>query len=143
MDEYTFSASLTEFPDVDEWINNLKKSVGPILSYGICAEFAKLIGRENCDSGLASVIRSARRYSNNTLPPEKFEKAMADAETSKDSGNYGGTIGMLISAIYRGDVSETINLVVLVMCYWQDRPLTEAYKGIMRTINKLNKELEK
>ena len=143
MDEYTFPASLTEFPDVDEWINNLKKSVSPTLSYGICAEFAKLIGRENYGSNLASIIRVARIFSNGTSSLEKFEDVLADVTSNKDCCNYEGTIGMLMAAISRGDVAETIRLVMFILCYWQDTPFTEAYKRIMRTINKINKELGK
>ena len=141
--ELTFSATLNELPGVYEWINNLKKSVSPTLSYGICAKFAKLIGRENYGNNLASIIRVARRFSNGTASLEKFEDVLADVTSNKDCSNYEATIGMLMSAISRGDISETIILVEFTLCYWQDRPFTEVCKRIMRTINKINKEVER
>ena len=141
--ECTFFTSHPELPGVDEWIDRLKKTVSPVLSYGICAEFAKLVCKNGCDRDLSSAIRAARRYSNGTLTGDKFTLVIADAEISNAHGDYAGTIGMLITAIYRGDVVETINLVEFVMCYWMDREINAVHKEIMRVIEKVNKELER
>lgn len=143
MVECTFSTSHPELPGVDEWIEQLKKSVKPILSYGICAEFAKLVCKKGCDRELLSVIHAARRYSNGTVSLEKFEQTIAAAEIINTHNDYGGTIGMLIAAISRGDLTETINLVVFVMCYWLDKRLIEVQEEIMRVIAKVNRELKK
>lgn len=141
--ECTFSTSHPELPGVDEWIEQLKKSVNQVLSYGICAEFAKLVCKKGCDRELLSVIRAARRYSNGTLSLEKFEQVIADAEMSNSHYGYTGDIGMLITAISRGDLTETINLVEFVMCYWLDKRLIEVQEEIMRVIAKVNREVKK
>lgn len=133
----------TPFPIVNSYIDVWKRTFSPIVSYGICAEFAKLVSRRARDPGLSSVIRAARKYSKGTITLDKFEQVIADADTGDAHDNYIATVGMLTTAVYRGCVEETVNIVIFTMCYWHELSFRDVYTKIMRVIEKVNKEVHK
>lgn len=133
----------TPFPVVNSYIDVWKRTLGSIASYGICAEFAKLISRRAHNPGLSSVIQAARKYSNDTITLEKFEQVIAGADTGYAHDNYTATIGMLTAAVHRGCVEETVNIVIFIMCYWHEVKFSDAYTKLMRVIEKVNKEYRK